>query len=647
MYSSQSSTSYSYSSSSGGGVGTGALHSGAGMSGMSMSGGGGGVSAGSVAFARKTNVTRTSAAASGSSMMMALSALGGGTATYAGSHELATNPTAVITRRTREKNDIHDLNVKLAEYIESNGWYRIKVKEQEKLILKMKGEFESIEARLRGIYDVEMANLRATIDATAKEKAAVELKVDTLETLYKDFRVKYEAELSAHESTRARLPKLEKEISEKDAQIDFLAKTLSSLEPQVSALKSQISSYQKETIDAKMGADAEIVRRVELESKLVTKEDEIAFLKKVYEEKLRMALDFDFDSDAAYNNDLAEALKDIRAEYQAQLEAIRGDSDDSWFQQKFNAMMQTSEKQRGELEMARAEISKSKTRYTELMTSNSTLGAQISTLQAAIVELNASIENDKKLHAVAISDRDSQIIEYKRQIASHILELKSLMDIKLSLDAEIGTYRRLLLSGGTTVTGGGTSIISGGGGAVISGGGGAVISGGGGMVSSGSASSMTSTTTTSFGFGAQVSASERAYYERIFREFAGADGVVNGSELKQMFDRFDAVAFASRGKRNATQQYCGSLMSSADSDGSGQLSFDEFLRLMIFEKKIFLKNAFKASDVGGKGFLTQVEVLNGLAAAGYEVDDNIRAAVASAISGADGKINFNEFVMSF
>jgi len=118
--------------------------------------------------------------------------------------------------------------------------------------------------------------------------------------------------------------------------------------------------------------------------------------------------------------------------------------------------------------MARAEISKSKTRYTELMTSNSTLSAQISTLEAAIVELNASIENDKKLHAVAISDRDSQIIEYKRQIASHILELKSLMDIKLSLDAEIGTYRRLLLSGGTTVTGGGTTVISGGGGSVVS-----------------------------------------------------------------------------------------------------------------------------------------------------------------------------------
>ena len=53
---------------------------------------------------------------------------------------------------------------------------------------------------------------------------------------------------------------------------------------QVSALKAQISTYQKEAIEAKMGVDGEIGRRVELESKLQTKDEEIAFLKKVYEE---------------------------------------------------------------------------------------------------------------------------------------------------------------------------------------------------------------------------------------------------------------------------------------------------------------------------------------------------------------------------
>ena len=90
-----------------------------------------------------------------------------------------------------------------------------------------------------------------------------------------------------------------------------------------------------------------------------------------------------------------------------------------------------------------------------------------------------------------------------------------------------------------------------------------------------------------------------------------------------------------------------SLMSTADSDGSGKLSFDEFLRLMIFEKKIFLKNAFKSADAGGKGYLTDAEVLNALGAAGYDANsDAARAMVLGARGGADGRINYNEFVMN-
>ena len=67
---------------------------------------------------------------------------------------------------------------------------------------------------------------------------------------------------------------------------------------------------------------------------------------------------------------------------------------------------------------------------------------------------------------------------------------------------------------------------------------------------------------------------------------------------------------------------------------------------MIFEKKIFLKNAFKAADVGGKGYLTEAEVLNGLAAAGYQVTDAAKALVLGARGGADGRISYNEFVMN-
>ena len=62
-------------------------------------------------------------------------------------------------------------------------------------------------------------------------------------------------------------------------------------------------------------------------------------------------------------------------------------------------------------------------------------------------------------------------------------------------------------------------------------------------------------------------------------------------------------------------------MKSADSDGSGKLDFEEFLRLMIFEKKMFFKY-FDGADAAGKGWLTEDEVVKAYAAAGHDATGN-------------------------
>merc|ERR1712176_233733 len=166
-------------------------------------------------------------------------------------------------------------------------------------------------------------------------------------------------------------------------------------------------------------------------------------------------------------------------------------------------------------------VTKVKARMTEAATSTGTLNGQIAALKAQISEMSADFENQKKLHAVSLAERDAMIAEYKKQCAAYILELKGLMDIKLSLDEEIGTYRRLLLAGGSeikvggggggatitsvtsnTVSAGGSSAISSGfssGGMTVIGGGGGgggstmtVIGGGGSAVGGGSSLTMTS-----------------------------------------------------------------------------------------------------------------------------------------------------------
>merc|ERR1711872_35215 len=137
--------------------------------------------------------------------------------------------------------------------------------------------------------------------------------------------------------------------------------------------------------------DAEIVARIELESMVQSKDDEINFLKNMYEEKIRQLMDLNFDSEdyrAMFSNELALALRDIRAEYDAILEAQKGADNDSWYKAKFNEMMMTSQRSGNELAGAKDEVKKVRAKYAELQ--------------------------------------------------------KEIMDSKLALDAEIATYRRLL-----------------------------------------------------------------------------------------------------------------------------------------------------------------------------------------------------------
>ena len=65
----------------------------------------------------------------------------------------------------------------------------------------------------------------------------------------------------------------------------------------------------------------------------------------MYEEKLKALMSIDLGSDAfasAFSNELALALRDIRAEYDAILEAQKGADNDSWYKAKVSSKQKKS-----------------------------------------------------------------------------------------------------------------------------------------------------------------------------------------------------------------------------------------------------------------------------------------------------------------
>merc|ERR1719289_354493 len=405
----------------------------------------------------------------GMSLRMAVAALGGssGGGISGAVREVASNPTAVIAQREREKRDLQDLNDRFASYIERVRFLEADNKRLQSIIDTLKVKFEQLEVTLKEMCEAELTAARKTIDETTKAKAEVELRCARLEQELADFRMKWENEVKEHLITKERVPALEKGISERDAQIEFLTKT---------------------------GADAEIVARIELESIVQTKDDEINFLKNMYEEKIRQLMDINFDSEdwrTMFSNELALALRDIRAEYDAILESQKGADTDSWYKAKFNEMLATSQRSGSELVESKEEVKRARAKYQELQMEISRLRGENAQLLERVAMLEAELDALGKSHALALDAAQAEIEKLRAQLAAQIMELKELMDSKLALDAEIATYRRLLMGEETRLRehAGGELQMSGGGG----GGGGFSMSagggGGGGMIMQSSSSS--------------------------------------------------------------------------------------------------------------------------------------------------------------
>lgn len=96
------------------------------------------------------------------------------------------------------------------------------------------------------------------------------------------------------------------------------------------------------------------------------------------------------------------------------------------------------------------------------------------------------------------------------------------------------------------------------------------------------------------------------------------------------------------------------MIAEVDDDGSGELSFPEFLKLMAARQKASapppapsaddLQAVFQSYDKDGDGFVSFAELKRGLLESGYDMSfEAVREMMNVADSSGDGRINYREF----
>uniref|UniRef100_A0A2K5IAZ8 Vimentin n=1 Tax=Colobus angolensis palliatus TaxID=336983 RepID=A0A2K5IAZ8_COLAP len=194
--------------------------------------------------------------------------------------------------------------------------------------------------------------------------------------------------------------------------------------------------------------DAATLARIDLERRIESLNEEIAFLKKVHEEEIRelqaqlqeQQVQVEMDMSKP---DLTAALRDIRAQYET-IAAKNISEAEEWYKSKVSDLTQAANKNNDALRQAKQEMMEYRHQIQSYTCEIDALKGTNDSLMRQMRELEDRFASEASGYQDNIARLEEEIRHLKDEMARHLREYQDLLNVKMALDVEIATYRKLL-----------------------------------------------------------------------------------------------------------------------------------------------------------------------------------------------------------